>query len=328
MKVVSENQGVLASEAPLVTSEDIAQIMTGSDMQESLINSGTPDNLSKIKDDDNVKDNIVSEEEPQRGERTAKKEKSDRDDFGLTGVELVENSEAERVQTNDEPNMELAKKVCSTELAYVRNIWQSEMEAAYLQENVVPKDDKKIIDDSATSNKKGDFPIHVEGTKIKSQPGLLGALEEENDHLGLQKQLLQDKSSRSEDSFTNNSDNVHSGKRQHSIWFRFKKYLSDKLGSSRLAQNQSGKVKGGKSDDGKSSSNGDEIPTQELGLGANYDDAFFPKSIGNESKRDEMRDRLFFIINSCKSAASNKQLAIGGAAGLVILSALLYKRTR
>ncbi|KAK2726823.1 hypothetical protein QYM36_007609 [Artemia franciscana] len=325
---LSENQGVLAREATLVTSEDNPQTMTRSDMQESLINSGTPDHLLKIRDDDNVTNNIVSEEEPQRGERTAKKEKGDRDDFGLIGVELVENCEAEQVQTNYESNMELAKKVCSTDLAYVRNIWQSEMEGAYLQENVVHKDDKKIIDASTTANKKGDFPIHVEGTKIKSQRALLGALEEENDHLGLQKQLLQDKSSRSEDSFTDKSDNAHNGKHQHSIWFRFKKYLSDKLGSSRLAQNQSGKVKGGKSDDGMSGSNGEEIPTQELVLGANYDDAFFSKSIGNESKRDEMRDRLLSIINSCKSAACNKQLAIGGAAGLVILSALVYKRIR
>ncbi|KAK2720685.1 hypothetical protein QYM36_004539 [Artemia franciscana] len=326
-KSLSENQRVLASEATLVTSEDNAQTMTGSDTQESLINSSTLDHLSKIRDDDNVIDTIVSEEEPQRGERTAKKEKSERDDFGLTGVELVENNcEAEQVQTNDDANMELAKKVCFTDLAYVRNIWQSEMEGAYLQENVVHKDDKKIK--VTTANKKGDFPIHVEGTKIKSKPALLGALEEENDHLGLQKQLLQDKSSRSEDSFTNNSDNAHSGEHQHSLWFRLKKYLSDKVGSSRLAQNQSGKVKGGKSDDGKSSPNGEEIPTQELGLGATYDDAFYPKSIGNESKRDEMRDRLLSIINSCKSAASNKQLAIGGAAGLVILSALVYKRIR
>ncbi|KAK2706182.1 hypothetical protein QYM36_016277 [Artemia franciscana] len=284
-RLYSENPGVLASEATLVTSEDNAQTMTGSDMQESLINSGIPDHLSKIRDDDN-------------------------------GVELVKNCEAEQVQTNNEPNMELAKKVCSTDLAYVRNVWQSEMEGVYLQENVVHKDDKKIVDASTTANKKGDFSIHVEGTKIKSQPALLGALEEENDDLGLQKQLLQDKSSRSEDSFTDNSDNAHSGKHQHSIWFRFKKYLSDKLGSSRLAQNQSGKAKGGKSDDGKSSSIGEEIPTQELGSGVNYDDAFFSKSIGNESKRDEMRDRLLSIINSCKSAASNKQLAIGGAAGL------------
>ncbi|KAK2712377.1 hypothetical protein QYM36_011155 [Artemia franciscana] len=328
VKLVSENQGVLASEATLVTSEDIVKINTGSDLQECLINSGAPDYLSKIKDEDNVKENIVSEEEPQRGERTAKNEESDRDDFGLTGVELIENYEAEQVQINGEPNMELAKKVCSTDLAYVRNIWQSEMEGTYLQENVVHKDDKKIIEAPTTANKKGDFPIHVEGTKIKSYPALLGALEEENDHLGLQKEMLQDKSSRSEDSFTDNADNAHSGKHQHSIWFRFKKYLSDKLGSSRLAQNQSGKEKEGKSDDGKLSSNGEEIPTQELGLEANYDDAFFPKSIGNESKRDEMRVRLLSTINSCKSAASNKQLAISGAAGLVILSALVYKRIR
>ena len=85
----SENQGVLASEATLVTSEDNAQTMTGSDMQESLINSGTPDHLSKIRDDDNCKENIVSEKKLQREEKTAKKEKSDRDDFGLTGAKAV-----------------------------------------------------------------------------------------------------------------------------------------------------------------------------------------------------------------------------------------------
>jgi len=88
-RLYSENPGVLASEATLVTSEDNAQTMTGSDMQESLINSGTPDHLSKIRDDDSCKENIVSEKKLQREEKTAKKEKSDRDDFGLTGAKVV-----------------------------------------------------------------------------------------------------------------------------------------------------------------------------------------------------------------------------------------------
>ncbi|KAK2712850.1 hypothetical protein QYM36_011521 [Artemia franciscana] len=324
-KSLSEDQGVLASEATLATSEDNAQTMTGSDMQESLINSGTSDQLSKIRDDDSGKENIVSEEKLQRGVKSAKKKKSDRDKFGLTGVKLVKNCETEQVQMNDEPNMETAKKICSADLTYVRNIWQSEMEGTYHQENVVYKDDKKQIDAPTTASKKGDFFIHVEGTKIKPQPAHLGALEGESDHFGLQKQVLQDKSSSSEDTFTDNSDNAHNGKYQYSVWSRFKNYLTDKIGSSILAQNQ---LKGGKSDDGKSTSNGEEIPTQESGLGVNYDDGFFPKSIGNESKRNEVRDRLLSIINSCKLAAGNKQLAIGGAAGLVILSALVYKRIR
>ncbi|KAK2709619.1 hypothetical protein QYM36_013326 [Artemia franciscana] len=326
-KSLSENQGVLASEATLATSEDNTQTMTGSDLQEYLINSDTSAQLSKIRHDDNGKENIVSEKKLQREERTAKK-KSDIDESGLTGLKLVKNCEAEQVQINDEPNMELAKKVCSADLTYVRNIWQSEIEGAYCQENVVYEDDKKTKDAPTTANKKGDIPIHVEGTKIKSQPVLLGALEEENDLFGLQKQMLQEKPSSSEDTLTDNSDSAHNGKYQYSVWSRFKIYLTDKLGSSILAENRSGKVKGGKSDDGKSSSNREEIPTQELGLGANYDNTFFPKSIGNESKRNEVCDRLLSIINSCKSAASNKQLTIGGAAGLVILSALVYKRIR
>ncbi|KAK2727347.1 hypothetical protein QYM36_007996 [Artemia franciscana] len=316
---LSENQGVLASEAALVTCEDNAKTMTGSNVQESLINSDTSDQLSKISDDDNGKEIIVSEEEQQRGESSAKKTKSDID-------QLAGNCEAEQVQINDESNMELAKKVCSTDLGHVRNIWQSEMEGAYQLENVVHKDDKKITDTPTTDHKKEDSPIHVEGTKRKSQPALLGALEEEKFHLGVQKQMLQDKSSSSERTFTDNSDNAHNGKHQYSMWSRFKKHLTDKLGNSILAQNQSGKVKEGKRYDGKSTSNGEEIPPQELGLGVNYDDASSPESVGNESKRNEVYNPLLSSINSCKSALSNKSLAISGAAGLIILTALVYKR--
>ncbi|KAK2718798.1 hypothetical protein QYM36_005964 [Artemia franciscana] len=309
---LSENQGVVASEANLVTSEDNAEAMISSNLQESSTNSGTTDQLSRMREDDNDKESIVAEEERQRGEEAAKK--SDRDDFGLTGVkvELVENCEAEQIQVHDKPITELAKTVASKNLTYMKNIWQSEMEVGYHQtmqnlrlsesnwviflqkqgdsskeaatsdhsnklslelkyaadgsteknasgkENIAHKDARKITDAPKTAKKNRNFPIHVEGTKTKSQPILLGALEEENDHLGVEKQMLRDKSSSSEDAITDNSDSAQNGKCQYSMWSRFKKFLTDRLG------------------------------------------------------------------HSCKSPPSNKQLAIGGATCLV-LTALVYK---
>ena len=108
---LSENQGVVASEANLATSEDNAEAMISSNIQESSTNYGSTDQLSRMREDDNDKESIVAEEERQRGEEAAKK--SDRDDFGLTSVkvELVENCEAEQIQVHDEPITDWQKQL-------------------------------------------------------------------------------------------------------------------------------------------------------------------------------------------------------------------------